>query len=299
MKLSVGSFFNRMARAVIKVDSLGLKVPDKLYLSCHYYYWVGEKLRWSHPQKFNEKLQWLKLYNRNPLYTTLVDKVEVKKYVSKIIGDKYVIPTLATFDKVEEIEWAKLPNQFVIKCNHDSFSYVICRDKQKLDISSATKRLGNALKKDHYRMAREWPYKNVKRKILVEKYIEDPSGDLKDYKFFCFNGKVKAMFVATDRQNDEVETRFDFFDENYNHFPMISEHPNAEVVPKKPDNFDLMKNLAEKLSKDIPFVRVDFYDTQGKVLFGEFTMFHHGGTATFTPEKFEYIFGDWIKLPSQ
>ena len=288
-----------LCRLVLLLDKHFVMFPAKFYLSCYYYFHVGEKLNWDEPKKFNEKLQWLKLYNHDPLYTTLVDKYAVKGYVEKQIGAEYVIPTIATYERVEDIDWDSLPNQFVIKCNHDSFSYVICKDKSQLDRKAAEKRLGHALKVNYYRIAREWPYKNVKRKIIVEKYIEDPSGDLKDYKFFCFNGKVKAMFIATDRQKGPAAARFDFFDENYNHLPMVSEHPNAEVTPVKPENFELMKSLAEKMSQGIPFVRVDFYDTQGKVLFGEFTMFHHGGTATFDPEEFEYKFGSWINLPAK
>lgn len=286
-------------RIIIKLDSLGFSIPDKLYLSCYYRYYVGKKLDWDNPKKFCEKLNWLKLYDHNPLYTNLVDKVLVKQYVAEKIGKQYIIPTLATYSSAEEIKWSELPNKFVIKCNHDSASYIICKDKSKLNLEKATAKLHKSINTDFYRIAREWAYKNVKRKILVEEYLEDPTGDLKDYKFFCFDGKVKALFIASDRQSKDKETCFDFFDPDYIHLPMTSHHPNAEKLPQKPQNFELMKELAEKLSIGIPHVRIDFYEYLGKVYFGEFTFYHDGAYVPMEPEEYEYKFGSWINLSSK
>lgn len=286
-------------RAIVKLNLHGVHFPDKFYVSKYYRFYVGENINWENPKKFNEKINWVKLYDQRPEYTMMVDKVEVKKYVSQMIGEQYIIPTIAVYDRVEDIKWDDLPDKFVIKCNHDSASYTICHDKKNLDIEATERKLRKALKTDFFQIAREWAYKNVKRKILVEKLLEDPSGDLKDYKFFCFSGEVKAMFIATGRQNPNEETKFDFFDENYNHLPMTSHHPNADPMPQKPVSFELMKELAAKLSQGIPHVRVDFYEVDGKPYFGEFTFYHDGGTAPLCPVEFEYKFGEWFKLPSK
>ncbi len=290
--------FKALLKVIIKLDQVGLHLPNKLYLSCYYYSFVGERLNWKNPKKYCEKLNWIKLYDHNPLYTTLVDKCLAKQYFAKHFGDQYIIPTIAEYSSASEIEWDRLPNQFVIKCNHDSASYVICKDKETLDKKAVASFLDKALKKDYYYLSREWAYKDVKRKILVEKYIEDPSGDLKDYKFFCFNGEVKALFIASNRQNPNIKTQFDYFDADFNRLPMVSQgHPNADVAPKKPENFDEMKRMSSILSKGIPEVRIDYYEVQGHILFGEFTFYHDGGIAPMSPEKYEYMFGDWIKLP--
>ena len=183
-----------------------------------------------------------------------------------------------------------------MKCTHDSGGLVICRDKKEFDIKKARIIINNSLKQDYYLTGREWPYKNVKRRIIAEKYMEDKrTGELRDYKFFTFDGCVKALFVATDRQKD-VETKFDFFDDNYNHLDIWNGHPNAMTVPEKPVNFELMKELAEKLSQGTRHLRVDFYEVDGKVYFGELTFTHWSGMVPFEPDKWDYIFGSWIRI---
>lgn len=268
---------------------------DEFYLKMDYFLLMRKKLNLKNPQTFNEKLQWLKLYDRKPEYTKMVDKYEVKKYVARIIGEEYVIPSLGVWDRVEDIEWEKLPNQFVLKCTHDSGGLVICKEKESLDIEGAKCKLRKALKTDYYIGSREWPYKNVKPRIIAEQYMEDETGELRDYKFFCFDGDVKALFIASDRTKD-VETKFDFFDENFNHLPFTNGHPNADVPPSKPICFKEMKKLASVLSKGIPQVRVDFYEIRGKVYFGEMTFFHWSGMTPFVPEEWDYKFGSWINL---
>lgn len=274
--------------------------PDKLYLSISYHLRMNKLLNWNAPKTFNEKLQWLKLYDRKPEYTIYVDKYAVRDYIAKTIGEEYLIPLLGVWDTPEEINFDQLPNQFVLKCNHDSGGLCICKDKSTFDIQSAKEKLGKSLVTDYYLASREWPYKNVPRKIIAEKYMEDSkTKELRDYKFFCFNGVVKALFVATDRQNKSTDTKFDFFDAEYNHLNFTHGHPNALQIPEKPKNFELMKKLAAQLAANMPHVRVDFYEINGKVYFGEMTFFHHSGFVPFRPEIWDKKFGSWLELPSK
>lgn len=277
---------------------LGL-LPDKMYI---YVKWYGRRMPYrlnlKNPKTYNEKLQWIKLYDRNPLYTIMVDKYRVKKYISDRIGDEYVIPILGVWNDVDDIEWNKLPSQFVIKANHDCGGMVICKDKSKFDIEEARIRLKKALHNNYYYESREWPYKNVKPLVFAEKYMEDEYGELRDYKFFCFDGNVKALMVGSQRFKGG-EVKQDYFDSDYNHLPFTKGHPNAEIIPQKPKGFEEMKRLAANLSKGIPEVRVDFYDVNGHVYFGEYTFFHDGGMVQFYPIDWDYKFGEWIKLPSK
>lgn len=273
-------------------------LPDKYFIKLK---WYGRrmpyKLNLRKPKTYSEKLQWIKLYDRNPLYTTLVDKYRVKAYVEERIGSEHVIPLLGAWDSVDDIEWDKLPEQFVLKVNHDCGGQVICKDKSKLDIERTKEKLKIAFKKNYYFEGREWPYKNVQPKVFAEAYMEDEYGELRDYKFFCFDGVVKAMFIATERNSGE-EVKFDFFDADFNHLPFTQGHPNAPILPAKPKGFEEMKALAAKLSKGLKEVRVDFYDVNGHVYFGEFTFFHLGGIVEFHPVEWDYTFGEWIKLPT-
>lgn len=282
-------------------DAILKMLPDKPYIKIR---WKLSEMNYSlnlkHPNTFNEKLQWLKLYDHNPLYTTMVDKYAVKDYVADIIGDEYIIPTLGVWDRAEDIDWDELPNRFVLKCTHDSGTAIIVDDKNKLDKNDTTRKLNKWLKRDYYLVDREWPYKNVQRKILAEQFIqiEPEIKDLPDYKFFCFNGEVKAMFVATERHNLDEEVKFDFFDSDFNHLPFRQGHDNAKITPPKPKNFELMKQLSQKLSKGLPQVRVDLYDLGNRVLFGELTFFHFSGMVPFEPKEWDERFGDWIILSS-
>lgn len=271
--------------------------PDKWFIRLRWNANMPYRLNLKHPQTFNEKLQWIKLNDRNPLYTNLVDKYKVKQYVTERIGSEHVIPVIGAWDDVESIEWDNLPNQFVIKCSHDCGGMVICKDKSKLDIQAAKKRLKRCMSQNYYWQSREWPYKNVVPKIFAEAYMEDQFGELRDYKWFCFNGEPKAFFIASDRQKEGEETKFDFYDTEFNHLPFVQGHPNSKEELDKPVGFEKMKKLAAKLSKGIPEVRVDFYDVDGKVYFGEFTFFHYGGMTPFEPNEWDYKFGEWIKLP--
>lgn len=272
---------------------------DKKYLSLLFECAMGYPMNWDNPITFNEKLQWLKLYNRRPEYVQMVDKIAVKDYVASIIGKEYIIPTISVWDKPADIEWDSLPEKFVIKTNHDGGGHgiVICSDKKKFDKKTAIKELSNSYNRSSYSIGREWGYKYVKHRILAETYMESEGGDLKDYKFFCFDGEVKALYVATERSSGDV--KFDFFDAEWNHLDIMQAHPMSGKLIEKPQTFDLMKQLASKLSKGIPHVRVDFYEINGKPYFGEMTLYNRGGLVPFTPAKWDEIFGSWITLPKQ
>lgn len=276
------------------------RLPDKSFLQLKYLVAFGKRLNLKNPETFNEKQNWLKLYDRKDLYTIMVDKVAVKEYVSKIIGEDKIIPTIGVWNNPDEIDFNSLPNRFVIKCNHNSgLGMCICKDKSKLDLDKLKKELKKGLNQNYYCNNREWPYKNVPRKILAEEYMEDTTFHyLRDYKFFCFDGEVKALFIATDRDKGEHNVKFDFFDSEFNHLPFTNGHPNADVLPEKPFCFEEMKRIASILSKGIPSVRVDLYEINGKVYFGELTFTHWGGFIPFVPEEWDYKFGSWIKLPS-
>lgn len=271
---------------------------DETYTRLKYRLIFRKKLNLDKPITLNEKIQWLKLKYRKTEYISLVDKIDVRKFVSDKIGDKYLIPILGVWDSPDEIDFDSLPNQFVLKCSHDSGSVVICKDKSSFDKSAAIKRLKSKYQKSLYWWNREWVYKQLKPRILAEKYMEDSkSGELRDYKFFCFNGQCRMLFIATNRQNSNKSTTFDFFDIDFNHIDVRQGHPNATPFPEKPENYNEMISLAECLSDGIPFVRVDFYEVNGKTYFGELTFFHDGGMVPFEPEKWDVIFGDWLRLP--
>ena len=418
-------------------------LPDRLYLDLQFYRSFHRLPNWRTPKTFNEKLQWLKLYDQNHEYVKLVDKFVVKNVVSGIIGSEHIIPTLGVWDSAESIEWETLPDKFVLKTTHGGGNngVVICKNKATFDKSKAIRKLTIGLKHDSYQYGREWPYRYVKRRIIaeqyidpvpdvedfpgyrwycingepkycqvkqcksaidnridlfdidwnpqkiiglpsIEKYSERPSNletliriarllskdipfsridisdtgdntyigevtiypasvlgvyipertnelleqmirlpgesgdiliivelmnhdfkirypDLPDYKFFCFDGEPKILFVGTERNNPDTETRFDFFDINYNHLDILNGHPQADTIPPKPNNYNDMVEVARKLSKGLPFVRVDLYSYMGGVLFGEITFFHHSGLVPFVPDKWDDILGAWINLPNK
>lgn len=269
--------------------------PDALFLRIVYYHITGERLHLKKPQKFNEKLQWLKLNDRREEYTALVDKFEVKKHVEKIIGNKYIIPTLAVYDRVEEIDFNALPDQFVLKCTHDSGGVVICKDKKTFDRQAAIDVLRDGLSKNFYLYSREWPYKNVVPRIIAEKYLVDESGkELKDYKIFCFEGEPKIVQVDYDRFSNH---RRILFDTDWNRLPFTLGFPTDwECLIPRPKGLEEMLDVARQLSKGIPHVRVDLYNIGGEIFFGELTFYHGSGLEKFTPESWNVKFGNWIKI---
>lgn len=282
-------------------------LSDKLYVKWMYYMRTGKRLNLKAPKSYSEKMQWLKLYNRRPEYTTMVDKYAVKDYVAKIIGQEYIIPTIGVWDSPEEIAWDELPRQFVLKTTHGGGNkgVIVCTDKDRLDKAAAVRKLKSSLKTDLYETLGEWPYKNVKRRIIAEAYLSDGTEkegnsaphDLVDYKYLCFSGKPLCCMVVSNRRTNKS---YDFFDNDWNHLPIrLEKFPNATVKPAKPQHHEAMLALAEKIAQGHPHLRVDFYDVEGKVYFGEITFFTLSGYNTITPEEWDMKFGSYIQLPKQ
>ena len=269
-------------------------LPDVPYLKLVYRIKTGRKLDLKNPKGFNEKQNWLKLHDIHPEYTQLVDKYAVRSYISERLGEQYLFPLLGKWDSFDAIDFSALPDRFVLKCNHDSGSVRIIKDKDKIDRSELKTFFDDRLRMNSYYFGREYPYKDVKPCIIAEKYMEatDDQG-INDYKFFCFNGKPEIMFVATDRATD---VKFDFFDMDFTHLDIYNIHPNAGCVIEKPKAFEEMKEIAGELSKGMKFVRIDLYEIDGQVYFGEFTFFHGGGFYLFSPEEWERKLGDCIDL---
>lgn len=270
-------------------------MPDKQYLEILYHASMGEKLNLSNPKKFNEKIQWLKLYNRDPAYTTMVDKYAVKTYIASKIGKEYIIPTIGVWESFDDIDFDALPNQFVLKCTHDSGGLVVCSDKTKLDKEKARKKIESSLRTNYYYSGREWPYKNVPHRIIAEQYMAD---DLRDYKLFCFDGVPRMTLVCSERFTKDG-LKEDFYDEAWNHLNVqIPAHGNAILPIQRPKQYELMKKLAAKLSEKMPFARIDFYEINEKVYFGEITFYPTSGFEGFKPEEWNLKLGEWIKLPT-
>lgn len=285
------------------LDSLvvhfGQWLPDSTYIKLRFRCQMGKRLNLNNPQTFSEKLQWLKLHDRNPEYTKMVDKVQVKEYVASIIGDEYVIPLLGVWKRPEDIDWEMLPEKFVLKTNHSGghTGIIICKDKLKLNKKETIAKLNCSLKSDIYRNLREWPYKDVPRCVLAEQYIEPASNedDLPDYKFFCFDGEPIFCQVISGRSKT---MSIDFFDMNWEHQPFHEpkDFPFAEIEPKKPECFEKMRYAAKLLAKGKPFSRIDFYQVKNKVLFGEITFYPTSGMGGFEPEAFDIKLGRMIDL---
>ena len=275
-------------------------MDDKKFIEKMFKATMDYPLNLENPKSFNEKLQWLKLYDRNPLYTKLVDKYKVREYISEKIGEDYLIPLLGVWDDPEEIDFDSLPNKFVLKCNHNSgLGMCICTDKSKIDIKKVKNELKSGLAQNYYLNGREWPYKNVSRKIICEKYMTDETGkNLRDYKFYCFDGKPKIVGIYQDRNSDK-ETTGDFFDMNFEWVDLRFGMPNALNKPQKPQKFQEMIKIAEILSEGMPEVRVDLYISNNKIYFGELTFFDGGGFDKIEPLEWDYKLGSWIKLPKK
>lgn len=281
-KLATTNFFNRL--------------PDREYLCLQYWARLDQKLDLENPQTFNEKIQWLKLYAKKEQYTAMVDKYEVKKIVADKIGQEYLIPTLGVWERFEDIDFDALPDQFVLKCTHDSGGLVIVREKAKMNIASAKKIIESSLKMNYYYHCREWPYKNVKPRIIAEPYMQD--GEklyLPVYKFLVFDGEPRIIQVI---QNDKTKDEsIDYFDPDWNVLPLRQNFPNSKVLPEKPERLEEMLDLARKLGADMPVIRVDLYEINKKIYFSEFTFYSDGGFAPFYPEEWDQKLGEMIYLP--
>ena len=275
-------------------------VPDAELLKRKYKLIFGKELDLENPKTFNEKLQWLKLYDRKPEYTTMVDKVAAKRYVAEKIGEEYVIPTLGVWDRFDDIDFDSLPNQFVLKCTHDSGGLVIVRDKAKLDRAAAKKKIEKCLRRNYYYLSREWPYKDVKPRILAEAYMEDDQKNrtLKDYKLFCFSGEPKSILTVTGGHDDESKILRRMYDPQWNLLPIaLHGKPMVTEAEPMPEQLPELLRLAGILSKDMPHLRTDFYVVNGKIYFGELTFYHMSGLARMDPPEWGQTFGSFIVLP--
>ena len=276
----------------LKLISLLALIPTKPYLKLVYRIKTGKRLCLSNPQGFNEKLNWLKINDIHKEYTQLVDKLAVRKYITETIGPQYLIPLLGHWERFTDVDFDQLPDKFVLKCNHDSGSVKLIKDKSSIDKKELEKLFNRRLAMNSYVIGREYPYRYVKPCIIAEKYMETPQGTgINDYKFFCFNGKPEIMFVATDRETD---VKFDFFNMQFRHLDIYNIHKNSGKPIDKPACFEEMKTLCEQLTKGMKFVRLDFYEINGQVYFGEFTFFHGGGFWLFYPDRWEKKLGDLI-----
>ena len=273
-------------------------VPDEIYLKVLFFCKTHKKLNLKNPITFPDKLNWLKLHDRNPKYVKLVDKYKATSVIADLAGEEYVIPVLGVWESFNEIDFNGLPDRFVLKASNDSGSVYICRDKNKADFSKAKKVLERGLKRNYLWHAREWPYKMVHPCIIAEEYLEETDENdaekcLTDYKFFCFNGEPRIVYVSKDNAEDPTT---DFFDMDFNHLPIIIRDKPANIQPQKPPGFEEMKEVARKLSSGIPHIRVDCYQVNGRVYVGEFTFYHLGGMAEVKPEEWNVRLGDWIPL---
>lgn len=282
-----------------KVTKTGIfdKMPDEKYLRLSYWMHMGKRLDLDNPITYNEKLQWLKLHDRKPRYTMLVDKYEVREHIKQVLGEEYLIPLLGVWESADDIDFESLPNQFVIKCTHDSKSVIICKDKSKFDKEEARKKMRNALKRNMFYWSREWPYKDCKPRVIAEKYMEDSNGELRDYKFFCFNGKCDNVMVVAGRVLDNW--KFYHFDKkgkllHYNR--LCRSLPDDFTIPM-PENIDEMFAIAERLSIGLPEIRLDLYNVDGKIYFGEYTFFNESGYETGFDYETDKHLGDLIVLP--
>lgn len=302
----MSKFFSLIKNPTKILNAILLRLPvlqkllsEKRSIQIRFKAVLGKKLNLNNPQTFNEKMQWLKLYDRKPIYTTMVDKAAVKDFVTKKIGKQYVIPTLGIWDHFDDINFDTLPNQFVLKCTHDSGGVVICKDKKLLNVKEAKKKIEATLKNNYYYSCFEWPYKNVKPRIIAEEYMEDShTKELRDYKFYTFSGKPHFLLLASNRQNLAKDLTFDYFDMDFNRLDLVNQdHPQSPSIPQKPTQFKKMQDLAQVLSQGIPHVRVDFYEVDGKVFFGEMTFFPNGGYLKLSPKSWEIEWGMLIQLP--
>lgn len=275
------------------------QMSDENYLKRMFKACTGRQLDLDDPQTFNEKLQWLKLYDRNPEYTKMVDKYDAKRYVADKIGEEYVVPTFGVWDRPEDIDFEILPERFVLKCTHDCGGLVICRDKTKFDEVVAKGKLFRHMKRNYFMHGREWPYKNVRPRIFAEQLLSDEhqKDSLIDYKFYCFNGQPKFLYVS-EGLHDHDTARISFLNLDWSFAPFQrSDYKEFEELPPKPVNYEMMLEFATILSENTPFLRVDLYEVEGKVYFSELTFFPASGYSELYPSYWNKNIGDWIKLP--
>ena len=290
-KTSAAVFFALSARKLLNW------MPDRLYLSALWLAYFHKKLDWKNPKSFNEKIQWLKVKNRNPFYPTLVDKFAVRQFIADTIGEQYLIPLVGgPWHSFDEIEFSSLPDQFVLKCTHDSGNVVICHDRSAFDPAAAKEKIEKSLKRNYYWSGREWPYRSVQPRIIAEQYMGGETGvEPTDYKFLMFGGEYRCAFVCTNRFG-QGRMNMTFFDADWNRLPFERMYPADPQEISRPEHYEEMVQLSERLSREMPLVRVDLYEINQKVYFGEMTLFPGSGLETFQPEEWDYKLGEWIDL---
>ena len=280
-------------------------LSDESYLKINYRLAFGRKLNLKNPKTMSEKLQWLKLYDRKPEYSMMVDKCDAKKFVASIIGEEYIIPTYGVWEKSADIEWDKLPGQFVFKCTHDSGGIIIVKDKDKANRTEIGDKLDRMLKRNYYRTGgREWPYKNVKPRIMAEQFMisnDTPNHDIPDYKFFSFNGEPRVLLFCTERKNGS--SKWDFYDMDMQRIDVAALHHDttslnlSDFVSK--EVFEKMKEIARALAKVKAYVSVDLYYINKQIYFGELTFFSGGGWLQYNPADFDLKLGEMLTLPNK
>ena len=299
MKDAIIKLLKNPQMILVELDRKGIiRLTDKNYLKILYKKMFNKKLNLANLQTFNEKLQWLKLYDRNPEYAKMVDKYETKKYVANVIGEEYIIPTLGIYDSFDEIDFEELPDKFVMKCTHDSGSTIVCKEKEKFDKKKAKNKINKCLRKNFYYEFREWTYKNVKPRIIIEKYMEDSElKELVDYKVYAFNGECDYLMACYDREKGN--TKFFYYDRAWNLIKRFSndgmKYGDSIKIPK-PKELNKMFEFASILSKNIPFVRVDFYEANGKLYFGELTFYPNAGFETGRTKELDDYLDSKLKI---
>ncbi len=281
---------------ILYIASKGLMnwLSDKQFLKIYYYARIGKRLNLKNPQTFNEKLQWLKIYDRKPEYVTYVDKYAVREYIKNVVGEQYLVPLIGVYDSVDEIDFSMLPNEFVLKCTHDSGSVVICTDKINFNIDRAKKRLKRCINRNYYYLGREWPYKNIKPRLVCEKMM---NSQIIDYKFFCFSGKPKFLYVGQGLVSDH-SLKIDFYDLDWNKMPFKrTDYDNFDSEVQRTDKFEEMLDLVEKLAVGFPFIRVDLYVVKNQIYFSEFTFTPCSGFLPLEPAEYDEVLGRLIELP--
>ncbi len=295
---------NRLILRLLR-SKAGLILPDKLYLKIRHQAELGQKLNLKNPKTYNEKLQWLKLYNRKPELTMMADKYAVRDFVARTIGPQYLVPLLGVWQSFAKIDFTSLPERFVLKCTHDCDGLIICRNKSCLDLAAAKKFLNSSLAKNYFYVAREWPYKQIQPRIIAEQYLDDRSIDqyeddtspvLNVYKFFCFNGQPRFLLHSVDKGDD---CRYDYFDMDFQPLAMSAGIKKADYAVLEPQNFAKMKQVAALLAQDICHVRVDLFNIAGRIYFNEMTFFNWAGYQPFYPAKWDEILGSWLVLPAK
>lgn len=294
----MGKILNPRAVAIKLLVLCSQFIPDKLYIKLLFPLKVGYKLNLDNPKTYNEKLQWIKLYYKKPIMSVMADKYAAKQYIADIIGEEYIVKNYGVWDRFNDIDFSTLPESFVLKTTHDQGGVVVAKDKNKLDIKKAKAKLEMHLKRGTYHLMKEWPYKNIQPRIIAEELlIDSEKGDLWDYKFYCFNGEPRLMYISHGRQTEA--TYLDFFDMDFEKLDISRPRfaASKEVIDK-PEQWELMKELSRKLSVGWPHLRVDFYCIEGRVYLGELTFFTGGGMKPFYPESWDYKLGNMMVLPS-